>query len=187
MAEPQVIGVLFSEAQIQARVRELGAAISRDYSTRTPHLVGVLRGVVPFMADLVRAITIPLTLDFIAISRYGPSSRTRGVVHFIKDLDEAIAGRHVIFVEDVVDTGLTLNYILQTLERRYPASLQVCTLFDRSVRRLINDLPIAYRGFELPDQFVVGYGLDYGQHYRNLPYVGVLNPDTVQEGARPLL
>ena len=176
MADTDIVEVLFREAQIQARIQELGAAISRDYEGRTPHLVGVLRGVVPFIADLVRVITIPLTLDFIAISRYGPSTRTRGVVRFIKDLDEPIAGRDVLFVEDVVDTGLTLNYILHHLRRRYPASLQVCTLFDRTIRRLVNDLPIAYKGFDLPDQFVVGYGLDYRQHYRNLPYVGILDP-----------
>lgn len=176
MPDSDIVEVLFSETQIQARIRELGAAISEDYAGRTPHLVGVLRGVVPFMADLVRAITIPLTLDFIAISRYGPSARTRGVVRFMKDLDEPIAGRHILFVEDVVDTGLTLNYILHTLQRRYPASLQVCTLLDRTIRRLVNDLPIAYSGFDLPDQFVVGYGLDYRQHYRNLSYVGILDP-----------
>ena len=129
------------------------------------------------MSDLVRSISVPLTLDFIAISRYGPSTRTQGVVRFEKDLNETIAGRDVLFVEDVVDTGLTLNYILQTLQRRYPASLQVCTLFDRTIRRLVNDLPIAYSGFDLPDQFVVGYGLDYQQHYRNLPYLGVLDPE----------
>ena len=176
MANRDIVEVLFSENQIQTRIQELGTAISRDYNGRTPHLVGVLRGVVPFMADLVRAITIPLTLDFIAISRYGPSTRTRGVVQFIKDLDEPIVGRHVLFVEDVVDTGLTLNYVLRSLHRRYPASLQVCTLFDRSTRRLIGDLPLAYRGFDLPDQFVVGFGLDFEQHYRDLPYVGVLGP-----------
>lgn len=176
MANIDIVEVLFSEAQIQNRIQELGAAVSRDYEGRTPHLVGVLRGVVPFMADLVRAITIPLTLDFIAISRYGPSTRTRGVVRFIKDLDEPITGRHVLFVEDVVDTGFTLNYILHALRRRYPASLQVCTLFDRTVRRLVDDLPITYKGFDLPDRFVVGCGLDYGQRYRNLPYIGILDP-----------
>jgi hypoxanthine phosphoribosyltransferase len=176
MADGDIVEVLFSEAQIQARIQELGADISEDYQGRTPHLVGVLRGVVPFMADLVRAITVPLTLDFIAISRYGPSTRTQGVVRFMKDLDESVAGRDILFVEDVVDTGLTLNYILATLRRRYPASLQVCTLFDRTVRRLVNDLPIAYSGFDLPDQFVVGFGLDYRQRYRNLSYVGILDP-----------
>jgi len=176
MPDADIVEILFSEADIKARIQELGRAISQDYEGRTPYLVGVLRGVVPFMADLVRAITIPLTLDFIAISRYGPSTRTRGVVHFIKDLDETIAGRHVLFVEDVVDTGLTLNYILSILRPRYPATLQACTLLDRSVRRLVDDLPIAYKGFDLPDQFVVGYGLDYRQRYRNLPYVGILDP-----------
>ena len=176
MAEREIVEVLFSESQIQGRIREMGTAISQDYEGRTPHLVGVLRGVAPFMADLVRSITVPLTLDFIAISRYGPSTRTRGEVRFIKDLDDSISGRDVLFVEDVVDTGLTLNYILHTLRRRYPASLEVCTLFDRTVRRLVNDLPIAYRGFDLPDRFVVGYGLDHRQHYRNLPYVGILDP-----------
>jgi len=176
MLDADILEVLFTEAQIQNRVQELATAISRDYEGRTPYLVGVLRGVVPFMADLVRAMRIPLTLDFIAISRYGPSARTRGVVRLVKDLDETVAGRDVLFVEDVVDTGLTLNYILSILRRRYPATLQVCTLFDRVVRRLVSDLPIAYRGFELPDRFVVGYGLDYRQRYRNLPYVGILDP-----------
>jgi hypoxanthine phosphoribosyltransferase len=181
VADRDIIEVLFTEEQIQTRVRELGAAISADYQSRTPHLVGVLRGVVPFMSDLVRSIGVPLTLDFIAISRYGPSTRTQGVVHFEKDLNETIAGRDVLFVEDVVDTGLTLNYILQTLQRRYPASLQVCTLFDRTIRRLVSDLPIAYSGFDLPDQFVVGYGLDYQERYRNLPYLGVLDPEIYLE------
>lgn len=176
MPDADIVEVLFSEADVKARIQELGRAISQDYEGWTPYLVGVLRGVVPFMADLVRAITIPLTLDFIAISRYGPSTRTRGVVRLVKDLDETIAGRHVLFVEDVVDTGLTLNYILSILRRRYPATLQVCTLFDRSIRRLVEDLPIAYKGFDLPDRFVVGYGLDYRQRYRNLPYVGILDP-----------
>ena len=176
MDSPEFAQILFSGAEIQTRVRELGTAISEDYQDRTPHLVGVLRGVVPFMADLARAISVPLTLDFIDISRYGPSTGMQGVVRFVKDLDDSIAGRHILFVEDVVDTGLTLNYILRTLQHRYPASLQVCTLFDRTVRRLVNDLPIAYRGFDLPDQFVVGYGLDHREHYRNLPYVAVLQP-----------
>jgi len=135
--------------------------------------VGVLRGVVFFMADLMRAVAIPMAYDFMAISRYGPTSETRGVVRLTKDLDEHIEGRHVLFVEDVIDTGLTSNYILRTLRAREPASLKTCVLFDRPRRRLI-DFEIAYKGFELPDLFVVGYGLDYRQKYRNLPYVATL-------------
>ena len=167
--------ILLTEEAIQARIAELGAAISRDYAGKCPLLVGVLNGVVLFMADLLRHIAIPVTVDFMATSNYA-SDPASGTVRITKDLDESITDRHVLFIEDVIDTGLTLNYILHTLRRRYPASLEVCTLFDRTVRRLVNDLPIAYRGFDLPDRFVVGYGLDHRQHYRNLPYVGILDP-----------
>lgn len=167
--------VLFSEEALQRRIAEMGAAISRDYADKDPLLIGVLSGVVVFMADLVRSITVPVTLDFMAISHYASGSRT-GTVRITKDLDHSITGRHVLFVEDVIDTGLTLNYLLRALRTREPASLQVCVLFDRPYRRLI-DIPLAYRGFELPDTFVVGYGLDAAGHYRNLPFVGILKPD----------
>lgn len=170
--------VILAEEEIRARVAEMGAEISRDYAHKDPLLVGVLSGVVTFMADLVRHIRVPMTLDFMAISQYAPSADS-GTVRITKDLDHAITGRHVLFVEDVIDTGLTLNYLLRTLRTRDPASLRVCVLFDRPYRRLI-DIPLAYQGFELPDRFVVGYGLDAEQHYRNLPYVGVLKPGVRQ-------
>jgi hypoxanthine phosphoribosyltransferase len=168
--------VFLSETAIQMRVRQLGTGISHDYADRAPVLIGVLRGVLVFMADLLRAIDIHVTVDFMAISRYGPTSETGGAVRLIKDLEEPVRGRHVIFVEDIIDTGLTLNYLLRTLRDRRPASLEVCTLFDRPDHRLI-DVDIAYTGFDIGDEFVVGYGLDYRQRYRNLPYVGILKPD----------
>ncbi len=164
--------ILLSEAQIQRRVAELGAAISADYAGLQPILVGVLRGVLPFMADLIRAVPIPLAIDFMAISSYGSQTQP-GQVRLLKDLDLSIEGRHVLFVEDMVDTGLTLHYLLRLLRERRPASLHVCALFNKPRLRLVN-LPLRYVGFELPDRYVVGYGLDYRQRYRNLPYVGVL-------------
>lgn len=167
--------ILFSAAQIAGRIRELGDAISRDYAGRGLVLAGILRGAAFFLVDLARALSIPVTIDFIAISSYGPSSQAAGVVRIVKDLEEAIAGRDLLVVEDIVDTGLTLGYLLRILRERGPASLQVCTLLDRSVRRIV-DHPIADRGFELPDTFVVGYGLDYQQRYRNLPFIAVLKP-----------
>lgn len=173
--------VLYPAEAIEARVLELGQAISQDYAGRNPLLVGVLKGVFIFMADLYRAITIPAEVDFIAISNYSPESREQGVVQLVKDLEQSITGRHVLFVEDMVDTGLTLNYLLRILRTREPASLEVCTLFDKSRRRLIN-LPIKYKGFDLPDRFVVGYGLDHREQYRNLPCVGLLKPEVFQRG-----
>lgn len=172
--------VLFSAEAIENRILELGQAISRDYAGRNPLLVGVLKGVFIFMADLYRAITIPAEVDFIAISNYSAASREQGMVQLVKDLEQPITGRHVIFVEDMVDTGLTLNYLLRILRTRGPASLEVCTLFDKSKRRLIN-VPIKYKGFDLPDRFVVGYGLDHRERYRNLPCVGLLKPEVFQK------
>ena len=134
--------------------------------------MGVLSGVVIFMADLLRQITIPMSVDFMAVTQYA-GSQTSGTVRITKDLDHSITGRHVLFVEDIIDTGLTLSYLLRNLRTRQPASLNVCVLFDRPYRRLI-DIPLAYKGFELPDTFVVGYGLDAGGHYRNLPFIGLL-------------
>lgn len=167
--------VLFSEETIQAKVLELGQAISRDYEGCHPILVGVLKGVFPFMSDLLRAITIPVEVDFMAIASYSAEARDKGYVRLQKDLDDSIAGRHVLFVEDVVDTGLTLNYLLGNLRARQPASLKVCALFSKGRRRLIS-VPLQYKGFDLPDKFVVGYGLDYRELYRNLPFVGLLKP-----------
>lgn len=171
--------VLFSAEQIAEKVVELGQQVSVDYNGRYPLLVGVLNGVVPFMADLLRAITIPVEVDYLAIASYSSETRKRGLVRLEKDLDETIKDRHVLFVEDMIDTGLTLNYLLQNLRAREPASIQVCALFDKSRRRLIN-LPIKYKGFDLPDRFVVGYGLDYRGKYRNLPFVGLLKPEIFQ-------
>lgn len=176
--------VLITAEELQARVAELGAQISTDYASKDPLLVGVLRGVFVFMADLVRAITIPISVDFIGITRYGPTTQTRGVVRFTKDLETCIEGQHVLFVEDVIDTGLSLHYILRSLETRRPASLQVCALFDKPRTRLF-DLDIAYTGFMLPDKFVVGYGLDYDERYRNLPFVGVLKEEAITRRRLP--
>ncbi len=170
--------VFVSTEVLQKRVGELGRAISVDYQGKNPILVGALKGVFFFMADLLRAITIPVEVDFIAISSYTAEARDRGVVRVTKDLDLPVTGRHVIFVEDVVDTGLTLNYLVNSLRARQPASLEVCVLFNKVTRRLI-DVPVRYKGFDLPDYFVVGYGLDHHERYRNLPYVGILKPEVL--------
>lgn len=176
--QPDIREVLISAEEIARVVGEIGAAITRDYAGQTPLLVGVLKGVVPFMADLLRAITIPVEVDYMAISSYSPEARDRGVVRVEKDLEASIAGRHVLFVEDVIDTGLTLNYLLRNLRAREPASLEVCALFNRPHHRLI-DIPLKYKGFDLPDRFVVGYGLDFREKYRNLPFVALLKPDAL--------
>ncbi len=174
-----ISAVLFSAEQIEQKVLELGTRISQDYAGLNPLLVGVLKGVFPFMADLIRSITIPLEVDFMAIASYSPESRQQGVVRLQKDLEQPIEGRHVLFIEDVIDTGLTLNYVLRQLSSRRPASLHICTMFDKGSRRLIN-IPIRYKGFDLPDRFVVGYGLDYRESYRNLPFVGVLRAGVIR-------
>jgi hypoxanthine phosphoribosyltransferase len=170
--------IFVSTTDLQKRVSQLGQTISDDYRGKNPLLVGALKGVIFFMADLLRAVTIPVEVDFIAISNYTAEARDKGVVKVTKDLDIPVTGRHVIFVEDVVDTGLTLNYLVNSLRARQPASLEVCVLFNKVTRRLI-DLPIRYKGFDLPDYFVVGYGLDHHERYRNLPYVGILKPDVL--------
>ena len=176
------ISVVISEDDLRRRVCELGAEISRDYAERTPVLIAVLKGSFIFLADLARAITVPINLDFMAITRYGAGKRG-GVVRIEKDLDLAITGRDVLFVEDIVDTGLTLGYLVRNLQAREPASLSVCTLLDRRVRRLAN-LPIRYTGFEVPDRFLVGYGLDHRENYRHLPYLGAL-PEEGQAASKP--
>lgn len=169
--------VLYSSAEIQQRVRELAEQISVEYTNRHPVMVGVLRGVFCFMADLLRQMSIPLEVDFMAISYY--SGGDGSSVKITKDMDLNIAGRHVVMVEDIVDTGMTLGYVLNHLKARDPASLAVCTLLDKRVRRIV-DVSLDYIGFEVPDEFVVGYGLDYGEEYRNLPFIGVLSPDGPQ-------
>jgi len=170
--------ILIPEEMINRRVVEIGAAISRDYRNLDPLFIGVLKGVFFFMADLLRQVTIPVSVDFIAISSYSTEARNKGFVRLVKDLETSITGRHVLFIEDVVDTGLTLNYLLQNLKSRSPASLEVCTIFNKPHHRLV-DLPLKYVGFDLPDRFVVGYGLDYRELYRNLPYVALLKAQTL--------
>ncbi len=170
--------ILIPEAALQAKVRELGEKISSDYAGQDLVLISVLRGGFIFLADLCRAITLPVTIDLMAVSSYGPGARPSGVVKILKDLDESIASREVLVIEDIIDTGLTLSYLLRNLEPRAPASLKVCVLLDKRARR-IADLPIAYRGFEVPDEFVVGYGLDYRQVYRNLPFIATLTKEAL--------
>ncbi|MEW5958244.1 MAG: hypoxanthine phosphoribosyltransferase, partial [Chloroflexota bacterium] len=165
---PGDIGPIFlSEEQIQQRVAQLGVQISQDYAGKDLVIIGILKGVVFFMADLLRAIRLPVTVDFLAISRYGPTEQTRGVVNLTKDLTETLAGRHVLFVEDIIDSGFTTHFIMRILRLREPASLNVCVLLNR-VRRRIIDVKPAYVGFEVPDYYLVGYGLDYKEQYRNL-------------------
>jgi hypoxanthine phosphoribosyltransferase len=170
--------ILFSHTQIQRRVKALAKRISRDYIGKNLLLVGILKGVVCFMSDLMQQITLPLAVDFMAISYYGTDNES--AVNITKDFDISIAGLDVLMVEDIVDTGMTLNYILNHLASHNPASLHVCTLLDKRVRRLI-DVPLDYIGFEIPDEFVVGYGLDYHGEYRNLPFIGALNPELTEE------
>lgn len=172
--------ILISSEEIEQRVQELGQAISADYANRNPLLVGVLKGVLFFMADLLRFITIPVEADFMAVSTYTPDTQDQGFVRLLKDLETPLADRHVLFVEDVIDTGLTLNYLLRSLRAREPASLEVCVLFNKPKHRLI-DIPLRYKGFDLPDRFVVGYGLDHRERYRNLPFVGLLKPQIFQD------
>ncbi|MCS7191736.1 MAG: hypoxanthine phosphoribosyltransferase [Armatimonadetes bacterium] len=168
--------VLLTEEQIQRRIAELGAQISADYAGKELHLIGVLRGAIMFMADLMRHITIPCSCDFIAIASYGMDTKSSGVVRILKDLDDSIQGRYVLIVEDIVDTGLTLNYILNLIRSRNPASAKVCAFLDKPDRRIV-PVEIHYLGFTIPNMFVVGYGLDYAQKYRNLPYIGVLRSE----------
>jgi hypoxanthine phosphoribosyltransferase len=170
--------VLIEEDAVRARVAELGSEISTDYATKDLLLVGVLKGAVFFMADLMRHLTIPCEVDFMAISSYGASTDSSGVVRILKDLDISIEGRDVLVVEDIIDSGLTLSYLIRNLESRNPASLEICALLTKPDRREI-DVDVRYTGFEIPNEFVIGYGLDFGERYRNLPYVAVLDPDAV--------
>lgn len=171
-----ILEVLFTPEELQAKVEELGTAISRDYKGKELLMIGVLRGAVIFMSDLARAIDIPVALDFMAVSSYGASTSTSGVVRIVKDLDEDLEGKHVLVVEDIIDSGLTLNYLLELLKSRNPASVKICTLLSKPERRQVN-VEVDYVGFSIPDAFVVGYGLDYAEKYRNLPFIGVLKPE----------
>ena len=174
MAKEVVLGnVLIPQNRLQERLSELGAEIAKDYVDKDLALIAILKGSFIFAADLLRALTINATIDFMAISSYATQPQS-GVVRITKDLEESLMGRHVLLVEDIIDTGLTANYLLRVLRERKPASIAICTLLNKSARRLI-DLPIAYSGFDIPDVFVVGYGMDYQQRYRNLPYIAELN------------
>lgn len=178
---PDGKSILLSEEAIRARVREMGEELSRDYEGKEILCVGILKGAMIFLADLVRYIRVPAFFDFIAVTSYGASSESSGAVRILKDLDRSIQGRHVLIVEDIIDSGLTLNYLVENLKSREPASLKICTLLDKPSRRKA-PVEINYNGFPIPDEFVVGYGLDYNEHYRNLPYIMVLNPAVYQKG-----
>jgi hypoxanthine phosphoribosyltransferase len=179
--EAAVGEVLIEEDALQERIGELGRRLSADYADRDLLLVGVLKGAVFFMADLMRRLTVPCEIDFMAISSYGAATGSSGVVRILKDLDLSIEGRHVLVVEDIIDSGLTLSYLTRTLEARAPASLEVCALLTKPDRREV-DVPVRYVGFEIPNKFVIGYGLDFAERYRNLPFVGVLHQDLMPEG-----
>ena len=167
--------ILFSEEQLKQRVEQLAAEINRDYAGQELMLISVLRGSFVFMADLVRELTVPCTVDFMAVSSYGSGTSSSGQVQITKDLSEDISGKHVLVVEDILDSGNTLSYLLELLRARKPASIRLCTLLDKPERR-IKPVQLDYTGFSIPDAFVVGYGLDYDEHYRNLPYIGILKP-----------
>ncbi len=183
MYDDDIESVLVSEKEIAARIEEMAADISADYAGREVLFVGVLKGAVMVMADLARAVTVPVRMDFMAVSSYGSSTSSSGVVRILKDLDINIEGRDVLVVEDIIDSGLTLSYLMRNLEAREPASLEICALLTKPERREI-EVPVRYVGFEIPNRFVIGYGLDFGERYRNLPYVGVLDPTLIPpEGA----
>lgn len=172
--------ILISREQLQKTVAELGACISRDYAGKNPIMVSVLKGAFIFMADLVREVTVPCTMDFMAVSSYGKGAKTSGQVQIIKDLDTNIEGRHVIVVEDILDSGTTLSYLLELLRARKPASVRLCALLDKPARRKV-PVHSDYRGLEVPDEFIVGYGLDYAEQYRNLPEIGVLRREVYEK------
>jgi hypoxanthine phosphoribosyltransferase len=178
--ESAVSEILIDEERLRERVARLGEEISVDYAGRDLLLVGVLKGAVFFMADLMRHLTVPCELDFMAISSYGGATDSSGVVRILKDLDLNIESRHVLVVEDIIDSGLTLSYLMRNLASRGPASLEICALLTKPARREI-DVPVRYTGFEIPNRFVIGYGLDFQERYRNLPYVGVLRPELIPE------
>lgn len=176
---PHVEKILLDEEQIKERVKQLGQQITEDYKDENILVVGILKGAMIFLADLVRNIDVPTSFDFMAVSSYGAGTVSSGVVRIMKDLDKSIEGKHVIIVEDIVDTGLTLQYLVENIRSRGPASLKLCTLLDKPDRRKV-DVPVDYKGFSIPDEFVVGYGLDYNERYRNLPYIAVLKPEIYQ-------
>ena len=174
--EQDIREVLFSEEYLAEVVQEMGRKISEDYKGKNLLLVSVLKGSVVFMADLMRAITIPCSIDFMSVSSYGSGTKTSGVVRILKDLDVELSGKDLLLVEDILDSGMTLSYIREMLQQRNPSSIRLCTLFDKPERRTA-DIQADYSGLKVPDEFIVGYGLDYDEKYRNLPYVGILKPE----------
>ena len=171
------IRVLVDEEKIDARVRELGEQISRDYAGREVHMICILKGGVFFMCELAKRITVPVTMDFMQVSSYGGGTKSSGIVKISKDLDETIEEKDVLIVEDIIDSGRTLSYLIPVLQQRRPASIRLCTLLDKPDRREVDNVHVEYTGFVIPNAFVVGYGLDYDQRYRNLPYIGVVETD----------
>ena len=169
----EMIRELISEEEVDKRIRELGEEISRDYAGKQIHLICVLKGGVFFMCELAKRITVPVSMDFMCVGSYGDGTKSSGVVRIAKDLDESIEGKEVLIVEDIFDSGNTLYYLMDVLQRRKPVSLRLCTLLDKPERR-VKDVKVDYVGFEIPDKFIVGYGLDYAQKYRNLPYIGIV-------------
>lgn len=170
------VSVLLSEEEVDARIKEIGEMISKDYEGKQIHMICVLKGGTFFMCELAKRITVPVSLDFMAVSSYGRDTKSSGVVKIVKDLDESIKDKDVLVVEDIVDSGRTLSYLMEMLRDRGPASLRLCTLLDKPDRRVVQ-VPVDYTGFQIPDEFVVGYGLDYDQRYRNLPYIGIVSFD----------
>ena len=171
------IKVLLSEEEVDSRIRQIAAKISKDYAGREIHLICVLKGGVFFMCELAKRITVPVTMDFMSVSSYGAGTKSSGIVKIVKDLDQSIEGRDVLVVEDIIDSGRTLSHLMKILNERKPSSICLCTLLDKPDRREVDDVNVDYTGFQVPDEFVVGYGLDYDQLYRNLPYVGVVETE----------
>ena len=171
------VEILLTEEEVNAKISELGAAISRDYEGKEVHLICVLKGGAPFMCELAKRITVPVSFDFMSVSSYGSGTSSSGVVKIVKDLDEPIEGKDVIVVEDIIDSGRTLSHLMKIFHERKPAGIRLCTLLDKPDRRVVEDVNVDYLGFSIPDEFVVGYGLDYDQRYRNLPYIGVVKFD----------
>lgn len=169
----ETIKVMIPEEVVDKKIEELGKQISEDYAGKQVHLICILKGSVFFTCELAKRITVPVSFDFMSVSSYGDGTQSSGIVKIAKDLDEALEGKHVILIEDIIDSGRTLHYLLDVLEKRNPASLKLCTLLDKPDRR-VKDVKVDYVGFQIPDEFVVGYGLDYAQKYRNLPYIGIV-------------
>lgn len=176
------VEIMIGESELTKRIREMGEEITREYEGKTVHIIGVLKGACFFMCELAKYIKVPVTMDFMSASSYGANTKSSGVVKIVKDLDEPLQGRHVLVVEDIIDSGRTLSYLMKMLSDRHPASLKLATLLDKPSRRVV-DVEVDYTGFEIPDEFVVGFGLDYDQIYRNLPYIGVVRFSEEEEGA----